>query len=233
MKNFQSFTPKNGLLKDFEENNFHSKLHCFSGPFLELDEQDSSFFFFVYEGSVQVECSSGSFSLKSGMYGSVSSWLKLTGKGKAVIIEKCQQKSFFQLGGPVEEQGRLAYIDGCSDSLLISPVRKGDACLNQLYFPSNIDQTLHTHPSLRIGVVFDGFGYCRDGQEEIPLSPGTVFTIYEDGEHAFRTESSSMTVIAFHPDSDFGPADQDHPMINRTIVEGVSAREITEIQSQL
>jgi len=28
---------------------------------------------------------------------------------------------FFHLGGPVEETGRLRYIDGCTDSLLIRP----------------------------------------------------------------------------------------------------------------
>ena len=26
-----------------------------------------------------------------------------------------------------------------------------------------------------------------------------------------------LDVIAWHPDSDFGPTDQDHPMINRTL----------------
>ena len=30
-----------------------------------------------------------------------------------------------------------------------------------------------------------------------------------------------MCVIAYHPDSDFGPTDDDHPMVNRTIVDGV------------
>jgi hypothetical protein len=41
-----------------------------------------------------------------------------------------------------------------------------------------------------------------------------------------------MDVIAFHPDSDFGPEDENHPMINRTIVNGVSANAIDEIKTK-
>jgi len=41
-----------------------------------------------------------------------------------------------------------------------------------------------------------------------------------------------MDVIAFHPDSDFGATDIDHPMINRTIVDGVSANQIEEIRTK-
>jgi hypothetical protein len=43
--------------------------------------------------------------------------------------------SFFQIGGPIEETGRLRYIDGRTDSLLIPPVLRGDACLNLLHIP--------------------------------------------------------------------------------------------------
>eukprot|EP00968_Pinguiococcus_pyrenoidosus_P010274 scaffold803_cov310-Pinguiococcus_pyrenoidosus.AAC.187 len=43
-------------------------------------------------------------------------------------------------------------------------------------------------------------------------------------EHAFATKGDEqMCVIAFHPDSDFGPQDECHPMINRTIINGRSA----------
>jgi hypothetical protein len=30
------------------------------------------------------------------------------------------------------------------------------------------------------------------------------------------TEDSHLDVIAYHPDTDFGPTDDNHPMINRT-----------------
>ena len=41
-----------------------------------------------------------------------------------------------------------------------------------------------------------------------------------------------MAVIAYHPDSDFGPTHEVHPMINRTIVDGVSARLIEKIRTR-
>jgi hypothetical protein len=51
--------------------------------------------------------------------------------------------------------------------------------------------------------------------------------------HYFKTPAdSSMTVIAYHPDSDVGSKDDDHPMVNRTIVDGVSAAKIDEIRTK-
>jgi len=41
-----------------------------------------------------------------------------------------------------------------------------------------------------------------------------------------------MRVIAYHPDSNFGATDIDHPMINRTMVNGVSASELDAIRTQ-
>lgn len=122
--------------------------------------------------------------------------------------------------GWVERQGRLSYIDGCSDSLLVYPARMGDSSLNMLYFPPGIDQTFHRHPSIRMGCVIDGHGYSSHGEagaiEEDVLSTGTSFSLSEQERHRFRTENSSMTVIAFHPDGDWGPTDHNHTMLNRT-----------------
>lgn len=151
-------------------------------------------------------------------------------------------------GGPIEREGRLKYIDGCTDSLLLSPVKLGDPCLNHLHFPAGIDQTQHTHPSHRIGIVADGYGECITPFGNLPLTKGMIFVIKEwDGEtydtgldgktypigiHAFKTFDKNMDVIAFHPDSDFGSTDDDHPMINRTIVDGVSANQIDDIRTK-
>ena len=116
------------------------------------------------------------------------------------------------------EKGDLKYIDGCTDTLLVCPPRKGDPCLNALYFPPNVDQTFHTHPSQRLGAVVHGEGWaCVDGKE-IPLKEGDVWLIETNERHRFRTKESPMVVVAYHPDSDFGPEDEDHPMINRTII---------------
>ncbi|MCG8366941.1 MAG: hypothetical protein MJA27_26860 [Pseudanabaenales cyanobacterium] len=62
-------------------------------------------------------------------------------------------------------------------------------------------------------------------------SHNAYFIIPTDGRHSFFTDDNEMDVIAYHPDSDTGPTHDDHPMINRTIVDGVSAADIDEIRT--
>lgn len=161
----------------------------------------------------------------------------MNGHGKWVIIQRIGYDAPYMLGGPIEEKGRLKYIDGCSDSLLLSPLKKGDPCMNHLHFPKNINQTMHTHPTLRAGIVARGEGICRwideAGQlHHTPLRPGLIWVIPPDVKHAFQTFDKAMDVIAYHPDSDFGPTDEEHPMINRTYVNGISANLIPDIQTK-
>ena len=124
--------------------------------------------------------------------------------------------------GWAEEKGRLSYIDGCTDSLLVYPPRQGDPSLNLLHFPSGIDQSQHTHPSIRIGCVIDGHGVSDTWSNGVQLShdlvTGVNFCLEENELHRFRTSDSSMTVIAWHPDGDWGPTDHNHTMLNRTYI---------------
>jgi hypothetical protein len=142
--------------------------------------------------------------------------------GKVVLITRIGFRGQDTVGGPLEKSGRLCYIDGCSDSLLIYPPRQGDPSLNALYFPSGVNQSYHIHPSLRLGTIVSGSGFACiqsvDGEKEIPLTPGTVFCIEERELHRFRTGNDSMVVVAFHPDGDWGPTDHNHSMINRTYI---------------
>ncbi len=166
-------------------------------------------------------------------------WAFTVSGGNGFVVTRSGFKGVFSTGGPVERLGRMRYIDGCTDSLLIPPVLKGDSCLNHLHFPSGISQTRHTHPSNRVGIVTKGRGRCvipanDDGtgpDVDIPLTPGMLFVIPTEGQHSFFTDDSTMDVIAFHPDSDFGPEHENHPMINRTIVGGVSAAALADIRS--
>jgi len=128
--------------------------------------------------------------------------------------------------------GGAYFIDGCTDTLLVAPVRKGDPCLNHLHFPKSITQTQHTHPSVRTGIVYRGEGECVVKEGKVPLVTGYAFIVKTNTAHSFNTLSESMDVIAFHPDSDTGMTDDDHPMINRTIVDGVSAKYIDEIRTK-
>lgn len=122
--------------------------------------------------------------------------------------------------GKIEKTGRLSYIDGCSDTMLVYPPRFGDPSLNYLHFPSNINQSFHTHPSIRIGIVVDGEGYSTLQDKEIKLSTGCIFSLEEQELHRFRTENTHMNIIAFHPDGEWGPTDENHTMLNRTYLAG-------------
>ncbi len=44
--------------------------------------------------------------------------------------------------------------------------------------------------------------------------------------------TDELRIVAWHPDSDTGPSDDDHPMLNRSMVNGVSAAEIDEIRTR-
>ena len=151
--------------------------------------------------------------------------------GPGYVVHRLGYAGLNQLGGPVERVGRLRYIDGCSDTLLLAPPLRGDPCLNLLHFPKGIDQTKHTHPSIRAGLIHDGSGYCHTATATEVLSAGTMFILYPDAIHAFATVEEGMTLTVFHPDSDFGPTHEEHPMLNRTIVDGVSAKHLDAIRT--
>jgi len=176
--------------------------------------------------------------LREQMYFAAPTPITIEG-GCGIVVARLNCRGMLAIGGPIEERGRLRYIDGCTDSLLIPPVVRGDPCLNHLHFPKHISQTRHTHPSIRIGIVVRGMGRCVVPDESrpefditIPLQPGHLFWIPTNGQHSFFTDDSEMDVIAYHPDSDTGPDDDDHPMVNRTIVEGISAARIDQIRTR-
>lgn len=117
-----------------------------------------------------------------------------------------------------KSQGHLSYIDGCSNTNLIDPFRNGDPCVNYLFFPPNINQTFHTHPSFRIGMIIEGEGYADLKTEEIPLRQGDIFMLPRNKLHRFCTKNQSMSLIVFHPDSEDGPRDEHNPMKSRTYI---------------
>lgn len=173
--------------------------------------------------------------LYAGDFFSVIGPAKIISKGTGAVSSTKEYAGFNVCGGPIEEVGKLHYINGCTDTLLVPPVRKGDPCLNHLHFPAHSTQTPHTHPSVRVNVVYRGSGVClvpEDEEQRVDLVSGYVFVMKTDTLHSFNTENDSMDVITFHPDSNIGMTDDNHPMINRTIVDGVSARFIPEIRTK-
>lgn len=229
-KAFTEHELKSGLMFDYSDNQYPTRLHGMVGDEQMSLKSGSTYYLYVHEGTVWID---GLWPVLAGMYASVTrGFISGNKTTKAIIIERMGQFGTMMVGGPIEVVGRLKYIDGCTDSLLVPPVMKGDPCLNHLHFPVGIDQTSHTHPSMRVGMVTKGVGECVTPNGVYELRPGVAFIIHEDGEHKFRTKSECMDVIAYHPDSDFGPTNEEHPMLNRTIVEGVSAKDIDAIRTK-
>lgn len=156
-------------------------------------------------------------------------------KYRLVVCQRDGYRGFLSMG-LVEQEGRLKYIDGAFDTLLHPPIKKGYPCLNALYMPTGIHQTMHTHPSTRVGFIMVGGATCetKDGNR-YRLNTGDIFYLRTDSWHKFRSDledSVLMKLVAYHPDSDFGPTDEEHPMLNRTMVGEVSAKDMPEIQTK-
>src|SRR5687767_10081485 len=79
----------------------------------------------VFSGRIAVRCRSGEFEIGAGMVFCVPGELGLRGEGEVFGLTHFRSKGFFQIAGPIEAHGRLRYIDGCTDSLLIAPQRRG------------------------------------------------------------------------------------------------------------
>lgn len=239
---FSILAKRDGIVADLSHEAFPTEVRAWGHERENMQLGEGTHFGFVTGGPATVFPESTGkgcrFDLVKEMYFCVSGRATITG-GAGLIVTSIGYHGIFTLGGPIEKFGRLRYIDGCSDSLLIPPVKKGDPCLNFLHFPKGISQTRHTHPSVRIGIVARGRGRCvvpqnEDGSgpdKEIPLIAGSSFIIPAGGHHSFFTDDQTMDVVAYHPDSDTGSVDDDHPMVNRTIVDGKPASKIPSIQT--
>jgi mannose-6-phosphate isomerase-like protein (cupin superfamily) len=158
--------------------------------------------------------------LEAGMYGCAPAPVELSGEAlhAACVVTIKGYTGLFQIGGPIEATGRLRYIDGCTDTGIVAPLKCGDPCLNCLFFPARTVQTPHTHPSHRVGLIVDGRGYCLTEGRRIEMAPGAIFLLPPDVVHSFETDDEPMRIIVAHPDSDIGPTDEVHQMKRATIL---------------
>lgn len=231
MKNdFQIFSLENKCLSSLCDAEFPTSLHSWNQEKLNLTN-NGTHFGYVFTGEAFLKTKLGEFKLPEKMFFCVPDEFSIEG-GAGIVITRIDYQGIFSIGGKIEAEGRLRYIDGCRDTLLIPPLLKGDPCLNALYFPRSIKQTPHTHPSVRVGIVAQGNGECVTPEEVFSLTEGLAFIISPETEHSFNTYDNEMIVIAYHPDSDFGATHEDHPMVNRTMVAGVSAAMIDEIRTK-
>jgi quercetin dioxygenase-like cupin family protein len=197
--------PKNGQVIDQTQSMYPTKMIAITETFTFYDNHCTMFGIVTrgkFEVSSQINEVSDigqSYVAHSGNFMSMKTGVKCT-----PLAENSQMFAIIRYGfkgletlGRTEDRGRLAYIDGCTDTLLVPPPRKGDPCLNYLHFPKNIKQTQHLHPSIRMGVVLRGEGVAwKQNEWQHDLTPGTMFCLPEGEVHSFKTEEESMDIIA-------------------------------------
>jgi len=218
-KNSELFSSlKNGLIFDQFQSMYPSALFGVDREDCKFENQTSTFYGFIFSGTLDLKSEDKSFpALSAGMYFACPAQVQLSGPGQAMVIERSGYRGLFTVGGPVEDSGRLCYIDNASSTILVHPSRVGDPVLNLLTFPPGVIQTPHIHPTVRLGLAYEGSGECVIGKnQKFDLKPGTVFVLPQQLPHSFNSFEKGLKVIAFHPDSDVGPTDQSHPMLSRT-----------------
>lgn len=220
------YEPNHGDVIDAVETMYPTFAKYYEGNAQQDGAVGGTTFGYVLNGSATIIANDQSWPVREGNYFAIHGMFDIA-DGDALNLWSVTKLGYrcMPMMGQVESNGRLSYIDGCSDSVLVSMPRYGDPVLNYLHFPTGIYQTQHTHPSIRMGVVISGEGEAfqeksnyHDGWVK-PLKKGCIFMLTEQELHSFRTSSSHMDIIAFHPDSDTGPTDENHSMINRTYID--------------
>ena len=224
-----------GLLFDDSKSNFPSRLFGYqtfdkNQPIAIKIDNAGACYGYVYSGQINVIDNLVSWQVQREQWFHIPAGCQIIIQpfSRLVVCQRLGYRGVHVMGGPIEQTGRLRYIDGCSDTLLCYPPLTGDPCLNLLHFPNGIMQTRHTHPSMRAGIVARGNGVCCTVNDHITLQEGMIFMIPANVIHNFQTLQQGMDVIAYHPDSDWGPTHEEHPMINRTWVDGKKIKNSTE-----
>lgn len=117
------------------------------------------------------------------------------------------------------DQGNLSYMDGGTNTTAINPGRLGDPVVNYVHFPAGMYQTLHTHPSHRVGMVLKGNGRVElDHEEYFLIKEGEAFFMRRNTLHNFICDDEDVVLYVFAPDSGTGPTDEVNPLKIRTYV---------------
>jgi len=116
-------------------------------------------------------------------------------------------------------EGNLSYMDGGTNTTAINPGRLGDPVINYVHFPAYMFQTLHTHPSQRVGFILKGNGSVTLKEEEIfKLKEGEAFFMDRNELHNFVCDEEDVILFVWAPDSGTGPTDEINPLKVRTYV---------------
>lgn len=185
---------------------------------------------YIYGKALHIETGSG-LSLKSNGYSAIATTerYKFLEYSQLLSVEIPSYKGLSQWTElDVTQPGRLNYIDGCSNTNVIAPLKNGDPCINYLFIPPRTRQTAHVHPSARVVMVVQGTGiahfWTHTGapRSELRLKEGMKVFLPRFERHCFNTDDDSLSVLVLHPDSDGGPLDEVNPMFTRTYCEAIS-----------
>jgi quercetin dioxygenase-like cupin family protein len=117
-------------------------------------------------------------------------------------------------------KGNLSYMDGGTNTTAVNPGRLGLPVINYVHFPAGMKQTLHTHPSQRIGLILSGKGEIElDNNVMFPIKAGDCWVMERNVLHNFMcNKGEDVTLFVFSPDSGTGPTDEVNPLKVRTYV---------------
>ena len=127
------------------------------------------------------------------------------------------ERLFVPHGNP---KGNLSYMDGGTNTTAVNPGRLGLPVINYVHFPAGMEQTLHTHPSQRIGLILSGKGLIElDKGVMFPIKEGDCFVMERNVLHNFMcNQGEDVTLFVFSPDSGTGQTDEINPLKVRTYV---------------
>src|SRR5436190_277990 len=135
-QHFRALAIETGLLLDLKDDVFPTRVYGWFGNGLELPDE-ATHYGMVTQGACCLDMSGETVHLCAGMFFVLpgSGRIKCSHGGAGLVISRLDYRGLFQIGGPVEAMGRLRYIDGCSDTLLVCPPLLGEPCLNHLHIP--------------------------------------------------------------------------------------------------
>lgn len=120
--------------------------------------EDATHFVFCHQGALTIR-QGGCWPhvLTAGMYASVPGKCDVRPVGqdlsRGMVVSALGWLGMMVLGGPLEERGRLRYIDGCTDSLLVPPVQVGLDPVHRMMSTIRHNRARGTHAVVRMADI--------------------------------------------------------------------------------
>ncbi|MEL7337496.1 MAG: cupin domain-containing protein, partial [Planctomycetota bacterium] len=197
---------------DQSARDFPSRLLGWNGGAVTM-ERDATHFGFVAEGQATIQWKRCCYTIGAGMYFCLPSGGKLTGEGRGIVMGRVGHTGLFQIGGPIEREGRLDFEDGCRETTLISAIKSGDPEVSLISQEPNHSQPMHWHTTSVYGMVISGSGRCELETGSVPLNSGMLFSIPAGLPHAFHVDANPLVAIGLLVTGRFSDRNVGHPVL--------------------